>query len=295
MATIFARADVLVFVECDVPWIQSNAAPRTDCFVAQVGVDPLFTRYPMRSHRSDLNICATPAAFLSQLIAALGDRAASIDPARAGRIRAVAAACRGAAEELRFTEAARDIDAPITKATISAELGELLDEDEIVFNEYVAVPDLLRRTRAGTYFYLPASGGLGWGLPAALGAKYAARDRTVVATLGDGAYMFANPAACHHAAAKHDLAVLTVVANNSHWWAVDYATRQVYPDGTAAAQAEDRFSDLSPSPDLAAYCAASGGHAATVRERRELAGALEEALHVVRHQGRQALVDIRCA
>ncbi|MGW4533696.1 thiamine pyrophosphate-requiring protein [Nocardia sp. NPDC004340] len=294
IAAVFERADVVVFVECDVPWIQARTAPPADCFVAQVGVDPLFSTYPMRSHRSDLTISATPAAFLTRLIAALVDRADGIDQARAERIREVAAASRAAVDALRRQEDERDADEPITTAAISAALGDLLEDDDIVFNEYVSYPDLLRRTKPGTYYFLPASGGLGWGLPAALGAKYAAPHRTVIATLGDGAYMFANPAACHHAAAKHDLPLLTIVANNSNWTAVDMATYLVYPDGTAATTGEDRFSNLSPSPDLASYCIASGGYGATVHHRGELAGALKEALRVVREEGRQALLDIRC-
>jgi len=294
VAGVFEKADVVVFLECDVPWIQARETPPTDTFVAQVGVDPLFSSYPMRSHRSDLNISATPAAFLTRLIAALEDRAYGIDRSRAERIRAVASARRDGIEEQRRQENTRDADAAITTAAISAALGDLLDEDDIVFNEYVSTPCLLRRTRPGTYFFLPASGGLGWGLPAALGAQYAARDRTVIATLGDGAYIFANPAACHHAAAKHKLPVLTIVANNSNWTAVDMATELVYPDGTAVTSGEDRFSNLSPSADLAAYCTASGGHGVTVHHRSELVGALKEALRVVRDERRQALVDIRC-
>jgi acetolactate synthase I/II/III large subunit len=294
VAGVFEKADVVVFLECDVPWIQAREAPPADTFVAQVGIDPLFSAYPMRSHRSDLNVSATPAAFLTRLAAALEDRADGIDATRAERIRAVASARANGIEEQRRQENSREIDAPITTAAISAVLGELLDEDDIVFNEYVSTPCLLNRTRPGTYYFLPASGGLGWGLPAALGAQYAAPNRTVVATLGDGAYIFANPAACHHAAAKHHLPVLTIVANNSNWTAVDMATELVYPDGTAVSSGEDRFSNLSPSADLAAYCVASGGHGATVHHRSELVGALKEALRVVRDERRQALVDIRC-
>jgi acetolactate synthase I/II/III large subunit len=294
VAGVFEKADVVVFLECDVPWIQAREAPPADTFVAQVGVDPLFSAYPMRSHRSDLNVSATPAAFLTRLAAALEDRTDRIDAGRAERIRAVASARANGIEEQRRQENSRDIDAPITTAAISAVLGELLDDDDIVFNEYVSTPCLLNRTRPGTYYFLPASGGLGWGLPAALGAQYAAPDRTVVATLGDGAYIFANPAACHHAAAKHNLPVLTIVANNSNWTAVDMATELVYPDGTAVTSGEDRFSNLSPSADLSAYCIASGGHGATVHHRSELVGALKEALRVVRDERRQALVDIRC-
>lgn len=290
--SVLKKADVIVFLESDVPWIDAHGSPRPDSFIAQVGVDPLYSDYPIRSHRSDINIAATPSAFLSRLTAALGERAGRIDGARAERIRAAAAAHHEAIAAQRARETDAESDAPINKNTISAVLGELLGEDDIVFNEYVSTPCLLNRTKPGTYYFLPASGGLGWGLPAALGAQYAAPGRTVVATLGDGAYMFANPAACHHAAAKHKLPVLTILANNTNWWAVDLATQLVYPDGRA--DAEDRFSNLSPSPDFAAYCTASGGHGATVHKRSELRAALVEALRVVREEGRQALVDVRC-
>ncbi|MFV8166133.1 thiamine pyrophosphate-requiring protein [Mycobacterium sp. 134] len=292
-ATVFARADVIVFLESDVPWMETHTPPPADTYIAQVGVDPLYATYPIRSHRSDLNISATPAAFLSRLSAALEARADRIDQSRAEEIRVVAAARQGRIDAQRRDENGRDADEPITAAAISAVLGELLDEDDIVFNEYVSTACLLNRTKPGTYYFLPASGGLGWGLPAALGAQYAAPDRTVVATLGDGAYMFANPAACHHAAAKHNLPVLTIIANNSNWWAVDMATQLVYPEGEAVATGEGRFSDLSPSPDFAAYCTAAGGYGVTVHHRSELAGALKEALRVVRDERRQALVDVR--
>jgi acetolactate synthase-1/2/3 large subunit len=291
---VLERADVVVFIECDVPWIPARTAPRPDAFVAHIGVDPLFSRYPMRTHRADLTITATPAALLTALTAALEPRRTAIDPARADRIREAADAAVEATDRMRQREATLAADEPITKTAISLALGAALDPDDIVFNEYWATPELLRRTEPGTYFYLPPAGGLGWALPAALGAKHAAATRTVVAAVGDGAYVFANPAACHHAAAKHDLPVLTLIANNSTWGAVDLATRSVYPAGRAVAVGEDRFSDLSPSPDYAAYCRASGGHGEQVTTRERLGPAIDEALDVVRRRGRQAVLDIRC-
>lgn len=293
LARALDRADVVLFVECDVPWIAARTAPAAAAFVAQAGVDPLYTRYPMRTHRADLTINATPAALFDALTAELGHLAARIDPGRGDRIREAARAAAEQVDRLRQREAATS-DGPITKVAISAALGDALGPADIVFNEYWAAPELLRRTLPGTYFYLPPAGGLGWGLPAALGARYARPDRTVVATVGDGAYVFANPPACHHASAKHGLPVLTVVANNAAWGAVDLATRMVYPDGRAVAVGEDRFSDLSPSPDLAAYSRASGGHGERITDRDRLVPAIAEALEVVRRQGRQALLDIRC-
>ncbi len=294
VAEVFAHADVVVFLESDVPWIPKREGPADGTYIAQVGVDPLFSAYPIRSHRSDITVSATSTAFLTELIAALDGRSADIDLSRAEAIQQVASTYQAGVDALRAQEVAVQ-DETISPALISALLGELLDDDDIVFNEYVSYPDLLSRTKPGTYYFLPASGGLGWGLPAALGAKFAAPERTVVATLGDGAYMFANPAACHHAAAKHDLPVLTIIANNSNWGAVDGATQLAYPTGTAVANAERRFSDLSPSPDLAAYCTASGGYGVTVRNRSDLADALKAALHAVRVEKRQALVDVRTA
>ena len=39
-------------------------------------------------------------------------------------------------------------------------------------------------------------------------------QRTVIATMGDGATIFCNPSACHQVAAAYGLPVLTIVCNN---------------------------------------------------------------------------------
>src|SRR5204863_410920 len=72
----------------------------------------------------------------------------------------------------------------------------------------------------GTYFNGPASSNLGWGLGAALGAKLAAPDKTVICTVGDGAYIFGAPTAAHFVARAYDVPVLFVVFNNQAWNAV---------------------------------------------------------------------------
>src|SRR5262249_54869453 len=47
-ARLMQKADAILVLESDVPWIPSRAAPRADCKVIQCGLDPLFTRYPIR-------------------------------------------------------------------------------------------------------------------------------------------------------------------------------------------------------------------------------------------------------
>jgi hypothetical protein len=40
-------ADVLCFLDVDVPWIPAASAPRADAVVVQSGPDPQFSRYPV--------------------------------------------------------------------------------------------------------------------------------------------------------------------------------------------------------------------------------------------------------
>ncbi len=287
-----ADADVVLVLESDVPWIPARARPSDSAFVAQAGRDPLYARYPIRGHRSDLSITCEPAVLLTLLRAELELRKDAINGSRAERIGGLAALRAHVAQ--RRADVARADCSAISTDLISSTLGELLPADAVVFNEYWADPELLGRTQPGTYFLLPAAGGLGWGLAAALGAKHARPERLVVAMLGDGAYLFGNPAACHHAASKHGLPVLTVIANNSRWNAVDTATTSVYPDLDLTAFGVERLSDLSPSPALHEYVAASGGCGELVTKPHELAEAIEQALDAVVVRGQQAVINVEC-
>jgi acetolactate synthase-1/2/3 large subunit len=285
LAPVFAAADALCFVECDVPWVPGGTAPCDDAFVAHAGVDPAFSRYPVRSHRADLAITSTAAAFIAALDDALASRIARIDPLRRRRVVALAT-------QVRTNAVPAGPDAPITRDAVAAALADALDADAIFFNEYWAPPAALARTRPQTYFYLSSAGGLGWALPAALGAQLAAPDRTVVALIGDGAYLFANPAACHHVAARYELPLLTVVYNNARWGAVDGATQAVYPNGRWRAQRGPSLSNLAPMPALEKYIEASGGFGERVATRADLAPAVRRALHAVRVERRQALLNV---
>jgi len=90
-------------------------------------------------------------------------------------------------------------------------LDRALPEGAMIFNELGApMASLTVRDPLGYFSHSPA-GGLGWGLPAALGAKLARPERLAVACVGDGSYMFANPVACHQASAALGLPVLTLV------------------------------------------------------------------------------------
>ncbi|WP_433279931.1 thiamine pyrophosphate-requiring protein [Pseudonocardia xinjiangensis] len=292
VGAVLPDADVVCVLDLDVPWIQGSTAPREDAVVVQCGPDPSFTRYPMRTHRTDLTITADTTALLTALIAALAER--TVEPTRAERLAARVSGWREA--RARVLEEETTTDGPITKTFLNAALTQVRPADAVVVNEYWASPEMLGSTVPGTYFGTPPAGGLGWGLPAAMGFQLARPATTVIATLGDGAYLFANPAACHQAMAMHHLPVLTIVCTNAHWGAVQSSATRMYPDGHAASAPElSPLARLDPAPRFAAYAEASGGLGLRVTQRAELVPALQRALRTVQDERRHALVDVECA
>ena len=102
-----------------------------------------------------------------------------------------------------------------TLAWLNHCLREVVDRDTIVIWEYSFRQEYCPLETPGSLYAVSAAGGLGWGFGASLGAKLAAPERLVLSVLGDGAYMFANPTACHYVAQMQKLPVLTVIYNNA--------------------------------------------------------------------------------
>ena len=67
-------------------------------------------------------------------------------------------------------------------------------------------------------FYSPASGGLGFGLPAAVGVQLAHPERRVVATIGDGSANFGITGLW--TAAQYGIPVVFVILNNGTYGAL---------------------------------------------------------------------------
>jgi len=157
------------------------------------------------------------------------------------------------------------------------------------------VPEVMQVSGPNRIFNNPHSGGLGWGLPAALGAQLADRDRLCIACIGDGSYMFANPVACHQIAEALQLPVLTIVKNNGIWNAVRRSVVASYPDGAAVKANRMPLVSLEPSPDYRQIAAASRAYTERVEHGRDLPAALERAIGVIRRERRQAMLELRIA
>ena len=172
-------------------------------------------------------------------------------------------------------------------------LESLLDDDTVVVNEYPLDLRYTAFTRPGSYFGSPHSGGLGWGLGAALGIKLGRPSSTVIATLGDGAYFFGQPTSCHFVSRAENLPILTVLFNNRRWEAVKFAALGLHPDGWARSTSHFPLTELTPSPRFEEIVRAFDGHGERVEYPAEVTPALKRGLAAVR-DGRQALLNILC-
>jgi len=287
---LLKEADVVLVVDCDVPWIPKEGGPRPEAKVIHIGADPLFARYPLRGFRTDLALTGAVAPTLEALWRAAQKEAPSVR-AIENRRRSITELSDAIRKKARGgVEPTPNV---ITGKWLSACVNKLMDERTILINEYPTVLEEMVITEPGRYYGNSSAGGLGWGLGAALGAKLATPERTVICALGDGAYMFGNPTAGHYVSEAMHLPVLFVIANNARWAAVHRSTLATYPKGHAAATQQPPFATLEPSPRFEHVIQASGGHGERVTQPKQLMPALERALKVVKDEKRQALVNVQ--
>jgi acetolactate synthase-1/2/3 large subunit len=289
-----ASADVIVVLDSLAPWMPDAHPVRGDAQVVQIGPNPLYSRFPVRNFRSNVSLPTELGPGLMALSAALDRLAADGEVLDRSTIRAEV---ESANVDRRSTlAAADDVGAgPMTKAFVGRRLGAALrGRDARVVSELGVPLDHYGPTEHLEYRQEPHSGGLGWSLPCAMGMKLADPDRLVVATMGDGSYMFANPVAAHHTSEVHGIAVLTLILNNAGYGAVSDSVTGLYPTGYAAKSDRVPLTSLSPSPDFELVAESCRAWAETVTEPAALDAAIARAIAHV-DAGRQAVLDIHIA
>ena len=154
---------------------------------------------------------------------------------------------------------------------IMAWLRDRLPDDAIVCNgagNYaIWVHRFLRFKRYGSQL-APTCGSMGYGTPAAVGAKRMYPDKTVVAFAGDGCFMMNGQEFA--TACQYDLPIVVIVVDNGMYGTIRMHQERDYPGRVVATGLKN--------PDFAALARAYGGHGETVRETSEFAPAFERAV-----------------
>ncbi len=293
-APFLERSDVILVAESDVPWFPSQVGVNPEACVIHVGSDPLFARYPIRTFPMELAIRGDAATTLAALGTEVKHHGTNQDPRISRRSAALRAEHDRQREVWRAAALAAQGDSPIDFDWLSRCIGEEMEDDTILVNEYDLRLTQVSRDRPGAFFSHSPAGCLGWGVGAALGAKLAHPDRTVIATVGDGAYIFSVPTAAHWVSATYELPILVVIFNNGGWGAVRKTTEALFPTGWASRTGVFPLSDLRPSPAYEKIVEAHGGYGERVEQPEQVRPALRRALKAVRAEGRQAVLNVIC-
>jgi acetolactate synthase-1/2/3 large subunit len=125
----------------------------------------------------------------------------------------------------------------------------------------------------------PASGSMGYGVPAAVAAAMRHPDRPVVCFTGDGDFLMTGQELA--TAVQYRLPIVIILLNNNSFGTIRMHQEMQYPDRTIG-------TDLV-NPDFAALARAYGAHGETVARTDEFTPAFSRA----RAAGKPALIEIR--
>ena len=260
-----ADADLLVLVGAQMSDVSSQAytligIPTPKQRLVHVHPDPSELG---KLYRSDLAIVASPTAFSAALD--------SLKTPQGGPSwqEATASAHR---EYLEWSDPAKsESPGALQMSAVMQVLAERLPADAILCNgagNYSIWVHRFHRFRAFGTQLAPTSGSMGYGTPAAVGAKAAHRDRTVVAFAGDGCFLMNGQEFA--TAVQYDLPILVIVVDNGMYGTIRMHQERDYPGRVTGTQLRN--------PDFAAYATAFGGHGERVERNEEFAPALDRAL-----------------
>lgn len=244
--------------------------------VIQVDDDP---REIGKNYAVTQGILADPK---STLVALTGEvRARMTDPTRsAARARAAEIGKAKVAYQRKMAESAEaEKDRiPITPAHLMHTLASLLPHNAVIVDESASsiryVLGYLPFKTPGS-FYSSKTGTLGWGMGAAIGVQLGSPGRKVVATIGDGAVMYACQALW--TAAHYRLPITYVIPNNASYailkqgmlgMGLDSAKREIYPG----------MDLVDPEIDYVGLARSLGVEAERVEKPGDLRGVLEKML-----------------
>ncbi|OLN80974.1 Benzoylformate decarboxylase [Colletotrichum chlorophyti] len=302
-------ADVILVLDCDVPWINTLCHPKKDAKIFHIDVDPLKQQMPVFYISAQSRYRASSLASLEQIITHL----------KSGQFTAQFESAEAKQREERVKKSHNELLAKIEEKArpkgdgefgtghLTRTLKKLCPEDTIWAIEAVTntvfVHDNLQPTLPGSWINC-GGGGLGWSGGGALGIKLATdyenggKGKFVVQIVGDGTFLFSVPGSVYWIAKRYNIPVLTIVLNNKGWNAPRRSLLLVHPEGEGARASNEEINiSFDPSPDYAGIAkAAAGGDlfAARVDNTADLEDVLKKAIEAVQ-SGQAAVVDCKVA
>ena len=160
---------------------------------------------------------------------------------------------------------------PVDMVAVTAHLREVLPSDVILTNgagNFTVWPNKFWKFGPDARLLAPQSGAMGYGLPAAVAAKVAYPDRTVVCFAGDGDFQMT----CQElaTAAQANARPIVIIVNNGIYGTIRAHQERTYPERVSGT--------TMVNPDFPALARAYGFHGERVDRTEEFPAAMERAL-----------------
>jgi acetolactate synthase-1/2/3 large subunit len=289
-------ADVILIVDSDVPYIPVNTKPGPDAQLIQIDIDPIKPSIPLWVFPTDSLMHADSSKAIPAMNEILSEILTEADRARIEeRIETIKEHHQRRRQEdldLVMEHGARDV---ITPQWLSHCISEAIDKDTILLDETVTnsghVAKYIPRSEPGT-LYKSGGSSLGWGIGGAMGVKMAEPDKTVVAVVGDGAFIYGTPTSTLWAADVYDFPFLTIIYNNQIHNAPKASLLAGYPDSYSARTNNWVGMDLGPSVEFSMLAESCRAYGEKVEAPSEVGPALKRALRKVSN-GQAAVLDVR--
>ncbi|KAK1676179.1 thiamine pyrophosphate enzyme [Colletotrichum godetiae] len=303
-------ADVIVVLDCDVPWINTLCHPKKDAKIFHIDVDPLKQQMPVFYIAAQSRYRASSLLSIEQITAHLkGQYATELESAEAKEREAKVEESHKQLLAKIEEKAQPKADGEFGTGHLTRSLKKLCPEDTIWAIEAVTntifVHDNLQPTLPGSWINC-GGGGLGWSGGGALGIKLATdfehggnnKGKFVVQIVGDGTFLFSVPGSVYWIAKRYSIPILTIILNNKGWNAPRRSLLLVHPDGEGSRATNEEINiSFDPAPDYAGIAkAAAGGDlfAARVDKAADLDSVLKKAIETVQG-GQPAVLDIKVA
>jgi len=221
------KADVILLVDVDVPWIPTQCKPKAGAKVIHIDVDPLKQQMPVfyinaiARYRADAETAMTQIA--GHIKATMHDRIhgeafekrwTDMKAAHKEKLSIIASLAKPAEDGKTF-----GCSYLISRVRAACPPDTIFAVEAVTNTAFVA--DQIQATLPGSWINC-GGGGLGWSGGGALGIKLATdaehggsnKGKFVCQIVGDGTYLFSVPGSVYWIAQRYNIPVLVIVLNN---------------------------------------------------------------------------------
>lgn len=287
---VTTEADVILILDCDVPWIPSRNPPKKDAKIYHVDVDPLNATIGVSFFPADGKWKADSHTALTQLNQHISTTPALQEALKGNMYKqrwAKLLKIQADKQRSLVKLAAPSSDGSLDIHQVGSILKNTVSKDTVFVVEAatcaMSLSDQLQVSKPGEWIN-SAGAGLGWSGGAALGVKLAydasGTPKFICQVVGDGTYMFTVPSSVYWIASRYGISVLTIVLNNRGtcfqriqfsegntktmfsigWNAPRRSHELVHPNGLGAtATNEEMHISFDPPPDYGGIAKATAG------------------------------------